>query len=232
MSTLIPWSHDLAAYKQMFMLTQEEQQQAKMLDCGSGVASVNAELIALGNQHMVSCDALYAQSLAQIAQVIATRKAKLAAALREHQQDVNLDFTNQAALDDFVSQQQQHMERFYQDYQTASARERYIAADLPRLPFDDHQFDLALSSHFLFHKLLPEHDDQFHIDMVLEMCRVAREVRIYPVMDADGNIAQAIGPVMAALQAHDYGVEIKQVEYCLLKDSNAMLRAWSNYCVV
>ena len=42
-------------------------------------------------------------------------------------------------------------------------------------------FDLALSSHFLF--LYSEHlDYEFHLESILEMLRVAREVRIFPLL--------------------------------------------------
>ena len=59
-----------------------------------------------------------------------------------------------------------------------SKAKRYVYNELPKLSFKDNSFDLVLSSHFLF--LYSEHLSlQFHIDSILEMCRVStKEVKM------------------------------------------------------
>ena len=58
----------------------------------------------------------------------------------------------------------------------------YIFAKLPNLPFENNYFDLALSSHLLFvyDNML---DYEFHKNSILEMLRVSKEVRIFPLVD-------------------------------------------------
>ena len=52
---------------------------------------------------------------------------------------------------------------------------------LPTLPFADRSFDLALSSHFLF-LYTEQFDESFHRSSIVEMCRVADEVRVFPLL--------------------------------------------------
>jgi hypothetical protein len=78
------------------------------------------------------------------------------------------------------------MERFLLDYAGGVRDGRYVAAELPRLPFGDGAFDLALCSHLVF--LYAEQLSlAFHVESVIEMARTAREVRIFPLL-ALGNI--------------------------------------------
>lgn len=67
---------------------------------------------------------------------------------------------------------------FIDDYNSQD----YIFAELPKLPFEDDSFDILLSSHLLF-----VYDDRlnfnFHKDSIVEMLRVAQEVRIFPLVD-------------------------------------------------
>ena len=72
------------------------------------------------------------------------------------------------------------MEEFLLDYDRGKAEGRYVNAELPNLPFQDHIFDLALCSHFLF-LYSSTLDGEFHIAAIREMCRVAHQVRIFPL---------------------------------------------------
>ena len=42
------------------------------------------------------------------------------------------------------------MKKFLADFKKGKKEGRYLEATLPHLSFDDKEFDLALSSHFLF----------------------------------------------------------------------------------
>jgi hypothetical protein len=70
------------------------------------------------------------------------------------------------------------MEKFLADYERGLREQRYITGELPSLPFDSGSFGLAVCSHllFLYSDLLSE---DFHIRSVLELCRVAGEVRLF-----------------------------------------------------
>ena len=116
------------------------------------------------------------------------------------------------------------MKRFLADLPVGVAEGRYRAAHLPVLPFRDAEFDLALCSHLLFtysHLLSVE----FHCDSIRELCRVARESRIFPLLPSFGNsVSPHIAPVVRRLQVEGYTCEICRVPYEFQKNGNEMLR--------
>jgi hypothetical protein len=90
---------------------------------------------------------------------------------------------------------------------------------LPKLDFQDKQFQLALCSHFLF--LYSEHlSFEFHLDSIRELCRIAEEVRIFPLL----TLAQARSPyideISSTLPKEGINSEIIQVPYELQKGGN------------
>lgn len=104
------------------------------------------------------------------------------------------------------------------------------AADLPNLPFKDNQFDLALCAYFLFSR--KELSAVFHLAAIKEMCRVAGEARIYPLVDEEGEPSEILPQIMLQLQQENYGLELKEVADEFQKGGNAMLRVWSQACSV
>jgi len=78
------------------------------------------------------------------------------------------------------------MKLFIADFEEGKAQKRYLAAELPHLPFENNTFDLCLCAHFLF--LYSVHLSLgFHIEAITEMLRVSNEVRIFPLLALDGN---------------------------------------------
>ncbi len=73
------------------------------------------------------------------------------------------------------------MENFLADFDTGKQEGRYIAGELPSLPFDNGQYDIALSSHFLF-LYSAQLSAEFHLQALQEMLRVSREVRVFPLL--------------------------------------------------
>ena len=61
---------------------------------------------------------------------------------------------------------------------------------------------------------------------------MASEVRIFPLIDREGNTSEFLGPVLLQLQKENYGVEVREVNYHLHKAENAMLRVWAQKCDV
>ena len=59
--------------------------------------------------------------------------------------------------------------------------DHYVAAALPRLPFADGSFHLALCSHLLF-TWADVFDAAWHEAAIREMARVADEVRVFPLL--------------------------------------------------
>ena len=98
-----------------------------------------------------------------------------------------------------------------------------VTGELPQLPFFDATFDLALCSHLLFQQG-ELHDVQFHLRALRELCRVAHEVRVFPLLEASGAGSRHLPEVLSTLEAEGYSVKIEPVDYEFQKGGNQMLR--------
>jgi ubiquinone/menaquinone biosynthesis C-methylase UbiE len=114
------------------------------------------------------------------------------------------------------------MKTFLDDFEKGKIEKRYVAAELPELPFSGREFDLALCSHFLFFYSQNLSFD-FHIDAVRELCRVAREVRIFPLVDFNGTLSPYLSRVMDLMVKDGLSVAVERVDYEFQKRSNRML---------
>jgi hypothetical protein len=91
------------------------------------------------------------------------------------------------------------------------------------LPFHDSEFDLALSSHLLF-LYSDQLGEAFHDAAASELCRVAPEVRIFPLLALDGRPSPYVGRVLARLRSEGRHVSIERVPYEFQKGGNEMMR--------
>jgi hypothetical protein len=98
-----------------------------------------------------------------------------------------------------------------------------IDAELPNLPFSDSSFDLALSSHFLF-LYSAQLSEAFHRAAIREMCRVAAEVRIFPLLALGAVPSLMVEPVMEELRGLGFGVLIDDVPYEFQRGGNKAIR--------
>ena len=120
------------------------------------------------------------------------------------------------------------MNNFIKDYDNGKKDGRYIHNELPKLDFKEKGFDLLLNSHFLF--LYSEHFDlQFHIDSILEMCRVSKkEVRIFPLLDLKNQNSHYLEPILSILKENGYKTKIIKSDYEFQKGANEMLKIYIN----
>ena len=108
----------------------------------------------------------------------------------------------------------------------ASFREapfRYVAGALPRLPLRDGAADLALCSHLLFtwSDVLGR---GWHRDAVLDLARVAREVRIFPVVvQGTGDAVPWLPALCDELRATGLTVQQRRVSYEFQVGADQML---------
>ena len=219
LAKVIPFGRSLAEYQAMFSLSPEDQQ-LNILDCGGGPASFNGELTAQGG-HVTTVDPLYQFSATQIKQRFQASLDDVMAQIEATPENWCWSFHQNSA--DLKQNRIKVMERFTADFSQGKASGRYLQASLPQLPFKDGQFDLALCSHFLFlysDLLSPE----FHLQAVQELCRIAKEVRIFPLRTLASQPSTDVEPVCRMLRSQGLHPEIVQVEYELQKGGNEMLR--------
>lgn len=215
---VVPWGRTLREYTAMFALTAQDLQK-KLLGCADGPASFNCELSRQGGR-VYSVDPLYQFETAQIAQRIDETYGSVLQQLEQNQADyVWREISSVAELGEV---RLAAMMMFLQDYVQGQAEGRYLIGELPCLPFDTQQFDLALCSHFLF-LYSPHFSYEFHLQSVMEMLRVAQEVRIFPLLDLAGTPSPHLSPLLAALSPK-YCCEIITVAYEFQRGGNQMLR--------
>jgi hypothetical protein len=219
---LLLWAHSLLEYQKMFDLNEHDLNK-KILDCPAGFSSFNTELTAQ-DKLVTSCDKIYdfstAHMLTHIEQVLRDMYQEVKAVDAANPQ--RFIWQNNNSPEKLLEKRTQQAQLFLQ--------ERYIVGKLPKLPFTDNQFELALCSHFLFAS--SDLTFEFHVKAILEMCRVAGEVRIFPLLNAVGEVSPIAAPMVIGIQAYDMGVEIRQVNYEFQRGGNAMLRIWNQTCQV
>lgn len=220
---VVPWGRAQAEYVRMFALSDSDLSR-RILGCGDGPASFNAQATSDGAK-VLSLDPIYAFSAAEIeARVRQTREQMLTGA-RQNAADFIWDKTRSlvSSLDELDTRRMGAMRNFLGDLPLGARQGRYLAAALPDLPLRDDSFDLALSSHFLF--LYSEQLGlEFHTRAIREMLRVAREVRIFPLLQIGGKPSPLVEPIVEAVQRDGPIVERIKVLYEFQRGGNEMLR--------
>lgn len=220
---VVPWGRSFKEYCAMFTLDEQDLQKS-MMGIGDGPASFNAVLTEQGGS-IISADPVYAFNSEQIAQRIDEIYDDMLVQVSNNASQLRLDkFGSSEALGQV---RMQAMNRFLQDFDTGKQQGRYLKVELPDLPFNTNQFDLVLCSHLLF--LYSEQLDlDFHIKSVLELCRIAKEVRIFPLLDLSHKPSTHLKPVMQALEQADFKASIVEVNYEFQIGANQMLLIQQN----
>ncbi len=222
LESVVPWGRTLSEYRAMLALTDRDLTQ-RILGCGDGPASFNAEARAFG-ANVISCDPIYRFSAADIETRVRETYDSVIQGVKDNMHQ--FIWTHYASPDVLGEVRMGAMRGFLADYVLPESKGRYIAAELPTLPFADASFDLALCANFLF--LYSDHfDAAFHLASMRELCRVAHEVRIFPLLGLDALPSRHVEPVIAALMADDYQVEQVRVDYEFQRGGNQMLRVRS-----
>ncbi len=211
-------------YLRMFGLDESDLRKGAILDCAAGPSSFTAEAHEKGLCAR-ACDPLYglaretlfAKGQADIAHTFEKLDAVTHLYVWKYYQNA----------EEIIAFRHQALGRFIEDFPRGSREDRYLAAELPHLPFPDGTFGLVLASHFLFlygDRLSPE----FHATAIRELVRVSSgEVRIFPLQGLDARPYPHLEQVLQGLGA---GVEadIVAVPFEFQKGSNKMLRLRQN----
>ena len=204
-------------YLKMFDLKEENLVKGKILDCAAGASSFTAEMSKKGYE-VIALDILYDED-----PEVLCNKYKI---------DMEVLIEGLASVDSFVwnffrdiedlkKQRDRSCREFIVDY-NIYGKNRYIKADLTKIPFPDNYFSMVLCSHLLFiydHRL----DYKFHLDTIKEMLRVtSNEVRIYPLVKNKGLKSDFVKRIINDLQ--DVDIKILKVDYEFRKGGNEMMR--------
>jgi len=190
-----------------------------ILGCGDGPASFNAEAAARGHS-VVSCDPIYRFTPDQIRQRIRETTAVVLEQTRRNQHE--FVWTSIRSVEQLRELRLTSMRTFLEHFETHGRRGRYVAAELPHLPFSAATFGLALCSHFLF--LYSEQlTEDFHVAAISEMARVGAEARIFPLLALGGARSNHVAAVSVRLQQAGFTVLIERVDYEFQRGGNEMM---------
>jgi len=217
--TIVPWGRSFDEYRRMFDLSTHDLE-ARILGCGDGPASFNAEMQARGGR-VVSCDPLYQFSAQQIHERIEATYENVITQTRRDQDKFIWDAI--PSVDALGQLRMQAMRAFLADYESGKQAGRYVSGAAPTLPFVSGAFDLALCSHFLF--LYTDNLSlEFHQQAIADLLRIAEEVRIFPLLTYNAEPSPYLEPVCDGLEQAGYKVSIEPVPYEFQRGGNKMMR--------
>jgi SAM-dependent methyltransferase len=218
LENVVPWGRSFDEYVTMFDLAPSDLE-GWILDCGSGPAGFTAEM-ARRRHRIVACDPLYQFSADQIRRRVDDVFPVMLRNMEETRDLyvwAHLGSPAQAGATRIAA-----MRAFLADFRAGREGNRYVAGSLPALPFKTEAFDLARCSHFLFP--YSEHlSAEFHLVAILELLRVARRVRVFPVLDLDAETSPHLSPTIAALRRRGFTAQLQTVPYEFQKGGNQLL---------
>lgn len=193
----------------------------RILGCADGPASFNAELTSDGG-NVVSLDPIYQFSPERLRQQISATSPKMVAHARQNPTSFRWSdqIPDAAALQ---SHRMRTMEIFLTDLKKGKVEGRYVAAQLPEIPFSQGSFDLVLCSHFLF-LFTANLTLEFHLQSIRALLQVASELRIFPLVDLSSRRSPYVAPVTRTLRLNGYHVDVVPVEYHFQRGANQMMR--------
>ena len=218
LENVVPWGRSFEEYKEIFSLTEVDLKKS-IVGCGDGPASFNAELSAQGGK-VVSVDPTYRFSTEQLQNRISEVYDEVIPQMHLNKEKYIWDSIS--SVEELGKIRMSAMNKFIADYDSGKAEGRYVEASLPNLKFEDKQFDLALCSHFLFLYSEQVSRDE-HIKSLKELSRVAKEVRVYPLVALNGDVSPHLNEVISEFNKLNFSASLVNVKYQFQKGATQML---------
>lgn len=219
LTEVVPFGRSLDEYIQMFNLTAEDFGKS-ILGIADGPASFNAEGTMLGYR-ITSVDPLYCFTAAQIQQRFDAVVDNIIQQVKNTPGDWVWNYHQ--SPEDLRHHRETALHRFCEDFEQGKLEHRYWVGELPDLSNLTQTYDLGLCSHFLF--LYSDYlDESFHVHSIVELLRICKEVRIFPLLTLMLQQSPYLQAVMDTLSAKGYTCEIHRVKYELQRGGNQMLR--------
>ena len=213
----VPWGRNLDEYKSMFKLTDSDLNK-RIISFGDGPASFNYEMTML-RKSVVSIDPVYQFSTNDLKLRIKETKDVVIEQTKNNLQ--NFVWEKIKTINELEQIRLSAMDNFLQDFEKGKKEGRYINHEMPnKTDFDNLTFDLGLSSHFLI--LYSQLGLDFHISSITEMLRIAKEIRIFPILNLDAKKSELLDNLINYFEK-DFIVNIEKVDYEFQKSGNKML---------
>lgn len=223
LQTLNAISYSFDEVMDMFALTQDELKM-RILHYNAGISSFAATMH-FRDALVVAADVIYSASGKTLENQILQGQQALKKEIETHPER----FALKQSVETWLTAHEGRNVLFLEDFEAGKAEKRYIAASLPNLPFEDETFDLVLVAHHFFMKA--QALEAMLADLV-ELTRVANEVRIFPLLTDAASLPNSVGELAAHLQHQGLGVEIKSSHFELQKHGNALMRIFNPSCSV
>lgn len=213
----VPWGRNLEEYRSMFNLTDYDLDK-RIISFGDGPASFNFEMTGL-DKNVVSIDPIYGFTADELKQRIIETKDIVIEQTKNNLE--NFVWTKIKNVEELEKIRLSAMDNFLIDFELGKTENRYVNHEMPdKTSFGDLTFDLGLSSHFLI--LYSQLGLDFHISSINEMLRIAKEVRIFPILNLDAKKSELLDKLIRHFQMN-FIVDIEKVDYEFQKNGNEML---------
>ncbi len=216
---VVPFGRNFDEYVKMFNLTDSDLRKS-ILSVADGPASFNAEGTRLGYR-IKSIDPLYIFTSDQIR----SRFYEVVDNIIEQVERTPNDWvwTYHNSPNGLRKNREKATKIFCEDYERGKDESRYEVGELPKLKYQDCEYELGLNSHFLF--LYSDHfDENFHFNSICEMLRICQEVRIFPLLTLMLQRSPHLKVIVEKLERKGYKCEIHRVSYELQRGGNEMLK--------
>ena len=216
---VVPWGRTFSEYVSMFALSSQDLEM-DILGVADGPASFNTEATAQGVK-VLSVDPLYSYKASEIEERISRTKSTVIEQIQSNESEFS--WVTFSSIDELVQAREYAMQLFIDDFTSEQSKVRYLSSSLPSLPFAEQEFGLSLCSHFLF-LYSSQHNFNFHMESIKEMCRVSNQVRIFPILELGSLESRHLSTVRKELASDGYDTELVQVPYEVQRGGNQMLR--------
>lgn len=217
LKSTVPWGRNLEEYRSMFNLADYDLDK-RIISFGDGPASFNSEMTML-KKSVVSIDPVYRFSADELKKRIEETKDIVIEQIKNNLE--NFVWTNIKNIQELKEVRLSAMDSFLEDFEVGKSEYRYLNHEMPnKTTFADLSFDLGLSSHFLI--LYSQLSLEFHISTITEMLRVAKEIRIFPILNLDAKKSELLDDIIKHFQT-SFIVNIEKVSYEFQKKGNEML---------
>ncbi|MEK4350115.1 SAM-dependent methyltransferase [Paenibacillus sp. FSL R5-0475] len=205
-------------YLQMFKLKEADLIGRRILDCPAGACSFTAISNQLGSE-VTAADIAYYYSADELEDKGVQDIEHAMSELVKVQGNFVWDYFK--SIEDLTQARSRALNDNIRDQRQTPAR--YVPVILPNLPFNDEDFDLTLSAHFLF-MYSDRLDYDFHLRTINELMRVTSgELRIFPLVDLSCKRYEHLNRLIDEMVQQGFAVEEMEVPYEFQKGANQML---------